>query len=103
MITIQADRAGLQLAKFGDVRINGVLVGQVRSVEPGRQGGRRSRSRSSRDAADDIPANVDVEILPTTLFGQKFISFVAPDNPSKDSLRGRRRHPVRTGSRPTSS
>ena len=32
-ITIKADRAGLQLAKFGDVRLNGALVGQVRSVE----------------------------------------------------------------------
>ena len=31
-ITIEADRAGLQLAKFGDVRVNGALVGQVRTV-----------------------------------------------------------------------
>ncbi len=27
MVTIKADRAGLQLAKFGDVRVHGVLVG----------------------------------------------------------------------------
>ena len=26
-VTIQADRAGLQLPKFGDVRLNGALVG----------------------------------------------------------------------------
>ena len=32
-ITIKADRAGLQLAKFGDVRLNGVLIGQVRKIE----------------------------------------------------------------------
>jgi len=32
-VTIQADRAGLQLAKFGDVRVNGALVGQVRKVD----------------------------------------------------------------------
>ena len=38
------------------------------------------------DAAGDIPANVGVQIIPTTLFGQKFVSFVSPDNPSKDSL-----------------
>ena len=30
MVTVKADRAGLQLARFGDVRLNGVLVGQVR-------------------------------------------------------------------------
>jgi len=33
MVTVKADRAGLQLPKFGDVRIHGVLVGQVRSVK----------------------------------------------------------------------
>ena len=53
MVTIQADRAGLQLARFGDVRINGVLVGQVRSVEPGRRaGGHRGRDRAGRRRGD---------------------------------------------------
>src|SRR3954469_14119745 len=32
-VTIRADRAGLQLAKFGDVRLHGALVGQVRKVD----------------------------------------------------------------------
>jgi phospholipid/cholesterol/gamma-HCH transport system substrate-binding protein len=85
MITIHADRAGLQLAKFGDVRIHGVLVGQVRSVT---QDGKQAviKVALKPDAADHIPANVGVQIIPTTLFGQKFISFVPPDRPDKDSL-----------------
>lgn len=84
-VTIQADRAGLQLAKFGDVRINGVLVGQVREIsEVDNQASIRVALQP--DAARQIPANVDVQILPTTLFGQKFVSFVAPDDPSSDSL-----------------
>jgi phospholipid/cholesterol/gamma-HCH transport system substrate-binding protein len=85
MVTIKADRAGLQLARFGDVRINGVLVGQVREVS---QDGERAviKVALDPDAADDIPANVDVQIIPTTLFGQKFISFVRPQNPSPESL-----------------
>lgn len=85
-IEIHADRAGLQLAKFGDVRINGVLVGQVRKVA---QDGNEAviTVALEPDAADEIPANVDVQIIPTTLFGQKFISFVSPDNPSKESLK----------------
>ena len=84
-VTIHADRAGLQLAKFGDVRINGVLVGQVRSVG---QNGEEAviKVALEPDAADNIPENVDVQIIPTTLFGQKFISFVRPENPSKDGL-----------------
>jgi len=84
-VTIVADRAGLQLPKFGDVRMNGALVGQVRDV-----------SQDGKDAvitvalepeeAEQIPDNVEVEILPTTLFGQKFISFVRPDDPSSSPL-----------------
>ncbi|MDX6372791.1 MAG: phospholipid/cholesterol/gamma-HCH transport system substrate-binding protein [Nocardioidaceae bacterium] len=85
MVEIHADRAGLQLAKFGDVRIHGVLVGQVRSVS---ENGKEAVIKVALDpaAADEIPANVSVQIIPTTLFGQKFISFVRPDNPSKEGL-----------------
>ena len=84
-VEIHADRAGLQLAKFGDVRVNGVLVGQVRTVA---QDGDEAviTVALEPDAAQEIPANVGVQIIPTTLFGQKFISFVQPDNPSEESL-----------------
>ncbi|MEZ0580804.1 MCE family protein [Nocardioides sp. MH1] len=85
MVTIKADRAGLQLAKFGDVRLNGALVGQVREID---QNGKEAEIHVAlnRDAAKQIPANIQVEILPTTLFGQKYISFVRPDSPSSESL-----------------
>lgn len=84
-ITIKAQRAGLQLAKFGDVRINGVLVGQVREVT---QDGQEAEIHVALDpdAAKTIPANVSVQILPTTLFGQKFVALVRPDAPSSSSL-----------------
>lgn len=84
-VTIKADRAGLQLSKFGDVRINGVLIGQVREVA---QDGEEASIRVALkpDAAEQIPANVRVEILPTTLFGQKFIAFVRPDAPDDSAI-----------------
>jgi phospholipid/cholesterol/gamma-HCH transport system substrate-binding protein len=85
MVTIKADRAGLQLAKFGDVRINGVLVGQVREIsQDGEEASIKVALQPS--AAREIPGNVDVQILPTTLFGQKYVSFVRPDAPSARSL-----------------
>ncbi|KQY64138.1 MCE family protein [Nocardioides sp. Root140] len=85
MVTIKADRAGLQLAKFGDVRVHGVLVGQVRGID---QDGKQASIKVGLkpDAAKNIPSNVSVEILPTTLFGQKYISFVDPESPSGKSL-----------------
>lgn len=85
MVTIHADRAGLQLARFGDVRLNGALVGQVRSVD---DDGKQAviKVALDPDAAKEIPANVGVRIMPTTLFGQKFISFVRPDDASTQPL-----------------
>jgi phospholipid/cholesterol/gamma-HCH transport system substrate-binding protein len=85
MVTIKADRAGLQLAKFGDVRLNGVLIGQVRAVE---QDGKEASIKVALDpsVADEIPDNVQVQILPTTLFGQKYVSFVRPKRASAQTL-----------------
>lgn len=84
-VTIKAERAGLQLAQFGDVRVHGVLVGQVRDV---RQDGRQASIVVGLDpeSAESIPDNVGVEILPTTLFGQKYISLVDPETPSQRAL-----------------
>lgn len=84
-VEIHAERAGLQLAKFGDVRLNGALVGQVRKID---QDGRQAviTVALEPDEARQIPDNVGVEILPTTLFGQKFVSLVLPDQPSDAPL-----------------
>ena len=85
-VTVRAERAGLQLPKFGDVRIHGVLVGQVRSVkQDGSQAVIELGLRPS--AARQIPDNVSVEIRPTTLFGQKYVSLVDPAAPSTTPLR----------------
>lgn len=84
-VTIKADRAGLQLPVNGDVRVNGVLVGRVASVD---QDGQEASIRLAikPEAAKEIPGNATVQILPTTLFGQKFVSFVRPPDP-QGSLR----------------
>src|SRR5689334_18122428 len=72
-VTLMADRAGLQLAKYGDVRYDGVLVGQIRGID---QSGDKARITLAidPDAAKALPSNVDASIMPTTLFGRKFIS-----------------------------
>ena len=86
MVTVKADRAGLQLPKYGDVRIHGVLVGQVRSV---RQDGQQAVIELGLNPSEArrIPDNVSVEIRPTTLFGQKYVSLVDPTTPSSRPLR----------------
>jgi len=86
MVTVHADRAGLQLSKFGDVRMHGVLIGQVRSIS---QNGGQAVIKLGLEpaAARAIPANVDVQILPTTLFGQKYVSLVDPAHPDAQPIR----------------
>ncbi len=84
-VIVKADRAGLQLAKFGDVRINGVLVGRVDRIE---QDGEEAEITLALkpEEAERIPANVSVQILPTTLFGQKFVALVRPDVAEERSI-----------------
>ncbi len=86
MVTVHADRAGLQLAKFGDVRMHGVLVGQVRSIS---QNGTQAVIKLGLDpsAVKAIPENVDVRILPTTLFGQKYVSLIDPAHPDSQRIK----------------
>lgn len=76
-VTVHADRAGLQLAKYGDVRVHGALVGDVRDI---RSDGEQAvlTLALEPEAARTIPRDVSVEILPTTLFGQKFVQLVPP-------------------------
>lgn len=80
-VTVKAERAGLQLAKFGDVRLHGARVGYVEAV--GQDGDNAEITLALEPAAaEQIPGNIEVHILPTTLFGQKFISFVRPAAPA---------------------
>lgn len=85
MIELRADRAGLQLARFGDVRLNGVLVGQVREIA---QDGDEAviAVALEPEAADAVPSDVEATILPTTLFGQKYISLSGPRRPSQQPI-----------------
>ena len=76
-VTVMADRAGLQLARFGDVRMHGALVGYVKKIES--DGKEAEITLSLRPAAArTISRDVSVQILPTTLFGQNYLELVPP-------------------------
>lgn len=77
-VTLRADRAGLQLAEHGDVRYHGVLVGQVRDITQ-TQDEAVIKLGLYPSAAREIPQDVDASIMPTTLFGQKYVALQAPD------------------------
>lgn len=93
-VTLHASRAGLQLSQYGDVRVHGVLVGQVRGIS--QHGDTADITLGLQPAAARaIPANVDASILPTTLFGQKYINLIVPSRPSPVSVRNGQVIPAR--------
>lgn len=76
-VTLKADNAGMQLAKYGDVRYNGALVGQIGDI---RQSGESAVIELTLEPeyAEALPRDVDASIMPTTLFGRKYVSLDAP-------------------------
>jgi virulence factor Mce-like protein len=79
-VTLQADRAGNQLSAPADVKLRGLLVGEVRKVESTGRGARIELALQP-DKIDRIPANVEAQLLPKTLFGEKYVLLVDPAKP----------------------
>jgi phospholipid/cholesterol/gamma-HCH transport system substrate-binding protein len=75
-VTVLSSRAGLQLPANGDVRVRGALVGRVVDVAPANPGV-RIRLALEPEAAELVPSGSVARILPTTLFGQKYVELVA--------------------------
>ncbi|MFL6140048.1 MAG: MCE family protein [Frankiaceae bacterium] len=80
-VTLRASSIGNQLVVPADVKLRGIVVGEVRSV---RSDGRQATLELALDPGDVhlVPANVRARILPKTLFGEKFVDLVLPPDPS---------------------
>lgn len=76
-ITLEADTLGNQLDPRADVKLRGLLVGEVRQVHA-------DGTKATLDIAlkpqyvPYIPSDVHARLLPKTLFGEKYVDLVAP-------------------------
>ena len=86
-VTVISDRAGLVMNPDAKVKMRGVQVGQVSSIEAKPDGTAALHLEMDRSAMGLIPENVNVDIASTTVFGAKFVQMVPPDNPSAAKLR----------------
>ena len=77
MVNLLTDRIGSQLQTSSDVKIRGLIVGEVRSIETTGKGARLQLALKP-EMVDLIPANVSARLLPKTLFGERFVDLVAP-------------------------
>jgi phospholipid/cholesterol/gamma-HCH transport system substrate-binding protein len=84
-VTLRASKIGLQLPDLADVKLRGVIVGQVRDAESQGRGAVLDLALDP-EKVDSIPANVTAAILPKTLFGQKYVALKMPADPVSDHI-----------------
>jgi phospholipid/cholesterol/gamma-HCH transport system substrate-binding protein len=80
-VTLQTSTIGLQLPRRADVKVRGVIVGEVLAFDTDAQGAKLTLGLYPGQVRT-IPANVTGSIVPKTLFGEKYVSLVVPDDPS---------------------
>jgi phospholipid/cholesterol/gamma-HCH transport system substrate-binding protein len=74
-VTLQTSKIGLQLPMRADVKIRGVIVGEVIEIDSTGDGAVLTLGLY-RDKTDTIPADVTGSIVPKTLFGEKYVSLI---------------------------
>jgi virulence factor Mce-like protein len=84
-VTLKTDRIGNQLSAPADVKLRGLIVGEVRSVASQGQGATIALALDP-DKIKLIPKNVEAQLVPKTLFGEKFVNLVTPQAPSSEHL-----------------
>lgn len=84
-VTLAADRAGLMMDAGAKVKLRGVEVGHVVAISGGKQPVTLKLEIDS-DQVKYIPANVDAQIKATSAFGNKYVEFLYPKNPSPRRL-----------------
>lgn len=80
-VTLQTSTIGLQLPARADVKIRGVIVGEVLDFDANSQGAELTLGIFPSEL-DTIPANVTGSIVPKTLFGEKYVALEVPDAPA---------------------
>ncbi|MGH3456722.1 MCE family protein [Aeromicrobium sp.] len=85
-VTLTGAKAGLNLPENADIKLRGMIVGEVRGIES-TNGNINVTLGMDPDYIDDVPAGVTAEIIPKTLFGEKYISLIPPEQPTTESLK----------------
>jgi len=85
-VTLQTSKIGLQLPSRADVKVRGVIVGEVLEFDSTSEGGAELTLGIFPDELDTIPANVTGSIVPKTLFGEKYVALEIPESPAGDHI-----------------
>src|ERR1700722_16915896 len=80
-VTLTSDRSGLVMEPGAKVKMRGVQVGRVASIEGG-QNPVRLKLELFPEEVNHIPANTEAQIRATTIFGAKYVDLIYPADPS---------------------
>ncbi|MFI0355654.1 MCE family protein [Actinomadura sp. 9N407] len=81
MVTLRTGSVGNEMHRHADVKVRGVVVGEVREITSDGAGARLTLALKP-ETVRRVPSNVNAQMLPTTLFGQRFVALVAPPGTS---------------------
>lgn len=84
-VTLKSDRSGLIMEPGGKVKMRGLEVGRVGSVNAA-TGGASVELEIDPAYVGFIPANVSAEIDANTVFGAKYVDLIYPDDPTHRRL-----------------
>ena len=84
-VTLTSDRSGLVMEPGAKVKLRGVQVGRVASIQPGQPV--KLQLELYPEQLKYIPANIGAEITATTAFGAKYVDLLTPTDPSPRRLR----------------
>jgi phospholipid/cholesterol/gamma-HCH transport system substrate-binding protein len=85
-VTVKSERAGLQLLPHSDVKVRGLIVGEVRDTDATAEGATLHLALDP-DKAKLVPRNVQARLLPKTLFGEKYVDLQIPAQAGPPGLR----------------
>lgn len=84
-VDLVTDTVGNALPRNADVKVRGLIVGEVREASTS-NGKVTSVMAIDPDKADLIPSNTTARLLPKTLFGERYVDLVVPENPSPNPI-----------------
>ncbi|GAA4799219.1 MCE family protein [Actinomycetospora chlora] len=84
-VYLKTTTVGNQLSKQGDVKVRGVIVGEITSVDSDGTGATVELAMDP-DFLPTIPSNTTAMLIPKTLFGERYVSLSIPPNASSRPL-----------------
>ncbi|GGY17764.1 MCE family protein [Streptomyces tanashiensis] len=84
-IVVETGSIGNEMHLGAEVKLRGVVIGEVRAIDA-TEGGARLTLAMRPGTLRHVPADVRAQMLPTTLFGERFVALVPPANASTRPL-----------------